>query len=374
MARRVIDWPQFLALATHHHVLPLVFRALKAAAEREEPVPAEFLSCLRHQAAAIAAHNLRAAGILRRLQALLEAQGIRMAPIKGPVLAVLAYGGLSLRQFEDLDIVVRRVDSLRAVELLEREGYVACEIPADARRDRYAASLQDWSLRKPGAALHLDLKPTLISHTLCGASSADFIVDECGLVPLGEGHQIRAPGPAAMLLAVCMDGANEAWAKLSSVADVGALLAKHPSAGWAKLLEDAARLGNRRSVLVGAQVAEILLGCSLPDVFKIAAGRDPASRRLAMEAAGRMRRGDSLRTGSRRRIGFAASSRDGWRGRGRFWGRLLFVPGAADLQQIALPDALYPLYSCLRPFRLAWDALRGRPRRLGMAETGSNGP
>lgn len=369
---QAIDWPRFMDLATHHHVLPLAYRALKAAAREGEAVPVELLAYLQRRQMAIAAHNVRATAILRRLQRLAESAGIRLVPIKGPALAALAYGSTSLRQFEDLDLLVRQEDLLRAVDLLEREGYALREIPPRADRARYAAWLQDWSLQKPGEALHLDLKPVLISHTLSRPSSVAWMETFCRNLPTGEGESLLAPGPEAMMLAVCVDGANELWPKLSSVADAAALLSRFPDADWAGLMEAAARLGHRRSVLVGAQVAHLLLGCPLPSAIREAAARVRAVRRLAEEAAARMAAGVSLSTGIVRQSAFAFRTREGWSDRMRFLGRLLFVPGAADLHQMPLPSAGYPLYSCTRPFRLAGDAFRGRSRRVASAGASSN--
>jgi hypothetical protein len=362
-----LDWPRVLELATHHHVLPLAYRALKAAAREGEAVPGELLAYLQRQQMAIAAHNVRATAILRRLQRLAESAGIRLVPIKGPALAALAYGSTSLRQFEDLDLLVRPDEMERMVGLLEGEGYALHAIPPWADRTRYGAWLQDWVLQKPGDVPPLDLKPVLISHTLSEPSSAEWMAASCRELSTGEGHALLAPGPEAMLLAVCVDGANEMWPKLSSVADAAALLFRFPDADWPGLLKGAARFGHRRSVLVGAQLANLLLDCPLPGPVRDAAGRDSATRRLAELAAAQLAGGGAPCAGVVRPSGFAFQTRDRWRDRIRFVRRLLFVPGAADLHQIALPIHLYPLYSCMRPFRLAWDAYGGRTRRMSNA-------
>jgi hypothetical protein len=368
-----VDWPRFLALATNHHVIPLVHRALKAVAKKDPTaIPVELLSYIHREYMAIAAHNLRATVLLHRLQGLMEANGIPLVPIKGPALAMLAYGSTSLRQFEDLDLIAEQADLLRAVDLLEQDGYVIREIPPAADRNRYLMSWQDWSLRKPGEALHLDLKPVLISHALCGPPSAGFMAQACRTISTGEGQRLLAPGPEAMLLAVCVDGANEMWPKLSSIADVGALLTAFPGADWNGLLREAAGFGQKRSLLVGAQVAEAVLGCSLPEAFREEASKDPPARRFAGEAAGQMLAGESLRAGILRQSRFTFQTRDRGYGRRRYLSRLLFVPGAMDLIRFPLPKALYPLYFCIRPFRLAWTVCHGSARRIPLTNQKSN--
>lgn len=356
-----IHWPKFLELATNHHVLPLVYRALKSAPF----LPPEVHAQLRAAHLPIVAHNVRAIALLQRLQQRLEAQGIQLIPVKGPALAMLAYGDVALRQFEDLDLIVRREDLLRAVDLLERDGYALRELSASVDRPRYVATLQNWSLEKPGSP-PLDLKPVLGSHTLAGPASAAFMASTCRRIPIDKKRTLWAPGPEGMLLAVCLDGASEMWFKLSSVADVGALLAENPGLDWNEFLAAAARRGQRRSLLVGAGLAEELLGCDLPRAFRDGDRRDPVARRLARQAAERLRALAPRHSFIFRQTCFAFQTRERLRDRARLLARLLFVPGPIELATWPLPGVLYPLHALVRPVRLAWDVLvrKGRPRRL----------
>lgn len=360
---REIDWPKFMELATNHHVLPLVYRTLKS----EPFLPAAVHASLRAAHLSIAAYNVRAMGLLHRLQHLMESLGVQLIPIKGPALALLAHGDVALRQFEDLDLIVRREDLLRAVEGLERDGYGLRELAASTNRARYLATLQNWSMEKPGSP-PLDLKPVLISHALAGPASAAFMASACRRLPIDGRRVLWAPGPEAMLLAVCLDGANEMWFKLSSVADVGALLAAHADRDWHGFLGEAARMGQRRSLLVGAGLAEELLGCELPPAFRECDRRDPVARRLARQAAERLRALAPRHSCVARQTGFALQTRERLRDRLRFLVRLLFVPGAFEFAALPLPGALFPLYSLGRPLRLAWDVLvrKGRHRRLAV--------
>ena len=60
---------------------------------------------------------------LTRISALLENNGVCVIPWKGPILAAAAYGDVALRQFGDLDILVREQDAMRAKDLLLASGY-----------------------------------------------------------------------------------------------------------------------------------------------------------------------------------------------------------------------------------------------------------
>lgn len=365
-----IDWARFLALATNHHVLPLVQRALKVV---PGTAPAEWRDWLRTRQTAIAGHNLRAAATLRRLQERLAGAGIPLVPVKGPALALLAYGDVALRQFEDLDLIVRRDDLLRAVAVLEADGFRLRELAAHVDRARYLKTLQNWSLEKPGFP-PLDLKPVLISHVLCRADSADDLLAAGRPMPNETVRFLSVPGPPAMLLAVCLDGANEAWFKLSSVADVGALLAKYAGLDWARVLAAARRSGQRRSLLVGAGVARELFGMALPEAFGAALARDPAAGRLAREAADRFWAEAPRQDIAFRQSWFAFRTRERLRDRVRFLRRLLCVPGAYEFTRWNWPRALQPFYALVRPLRLAWTVVGrgGRAIRLTVPPADAN--
>ncbi len=73
-----VDWQQFLKLAESHGVRPLVHQAL---AEASPPELTQFFR-------ANAIHTLYLTAELLRILRLLDAQGIRAAPLKGPALPV----------------------------------------------------------------------------------------------------------------------------------------------------------------------------------------------------------------------------------------------------------------------------------------------
>ena len=161
------------------------------------------------------------------------------------------------------------------------------------------------------------------------------------------------------LLAVCLDGANEMWFKLSAVADVGALLAQCADLDWARLLDEAQRQGQRRSLLVGACLAEELLDADLPAAFRAAAADDPTARRLARSVAARLRTEAPRQDIVLRQTVFALRTRERLRDRWRFIRRLLCVPGAYEFTRWPWPR-LQPFYALVRPLRLAWTvAVRG---------------
>jgi hypothetical protein len=106
---------------TRHGVIPLLYQSLSTTCP--EAVPKTNLAQLRDYSHSNALHNLFLTKELLKLLNLFESHSIPAIPFKGPVLAVSAYGNLSLRQIGDLDILVRERDYHKAKELLLDQGH-----------------------------------------------------------------------------------------------------------------------------------------------------------------------------------------------------------------------------------------------------------
>jgi len=68
---------------------------------------------------------LRLTAELFRILERFASEGIATLVIKGPVLAVQAYGDPAIRSYGDLDLLVRQADIRRATELMSAAGYAA---------------------------------------------------------------------------------------------------------------------------------------------------------------------------------------------------------------------------------------------------------
>ncbi len=369
--RHDIDWQRFLTLATNHHVIPLVYQALK----HEPSLPASVRAPLRQAFMAIAAYNLRATCRLQRLQSQAHEQGINLIPVKGPALAILAFGQghESARQFEDLDLIVHPDDMARTIEWLESLGYQTDGSLRDAhRRQAYIRTKQDWSFKKAGDPLPLELKPTLIWHVLSGTNDMEWLSKSCRSIPIDDKHALSVPCPEAMLLVLCIDGTHDKWSKLSTMADIAQLLHAYPDGHWTNLLDDAKALGHKRALLIGIELTRHLLECVVPAAFTSAIQHDKKAQRMARREADRLRNNPSHYPRLGELCVFAFRTRERLRDRLRFISRLLFIPSITDIHDFKLPPALFPIYALIRPVRLIRDILKPCNKRPKSIQNGSH--
>ena len=107
-----VDWQAFLDLAERHRVRPLVYENLTKACW--DLVPTDMQRQWQRNAEAITGRALFVTGELLRIAAAFEKEQIPVVALKGPVLAQVVYGGVALREFDDLDLLVRETDFLKA--------------------------------------------------------------------------------------------------------------------------------------------------------------------------------------------------------------------------------------------------------------------
>ncbi len=113
-----IDWLALLRLAEKHSVLPLMSEALIA---NGAEMPAFFLQAVDGSRTG----TMLLAVELEHLLAKFAGHKIEVIPLKGPLLAEVLYGDITMRPFADLDLLVRDNDFGRAELLLQDAGWVA---------------------------------------------------------------------------------------------------------------------------------------------------------------------------------------------------------------------------------------------------------
>src|ERR1700733_14674971 len=116
-----VNWIALIRLAMRHEVMPLLYRGLQQTCA--EATPSQILAPLRRRYEDQAAQSRRHTAELLRILPAFKSSGVFAVPYKGPALAQRLYGDLALREFGDLDIMVRDRDVPKAQEVIRGLGY-----------------------------------------------------------------------------------------------------------------------------------------------------------------------------------------------------------------------------------------------------------
>jgi hypothetical protein len=296
-------------------VMPLVYRYVTAALG--DALPTDAAIGLRRAFFGNAVRNLHLARELTRLTALLEHGGVEPLALKGPVLALAAYGAINLRQFTDLDFLVREGEIGPTVEMLLKDGYAP----------RAGFSLVDLSrpgayeiaMVKPGTLTEIDLHWRLVP--------AYF-----PLVPTGE----------------------DLWRRAARVEIEGtAVRTLAPGDHLHYLCARAERVGARRVLALGVLLAHELFDTEVPASVLEADCREPPVIRAARSFISYVTNPIGDGPGFYQRWSVPIRVIVGPGARLRYLAARALLPNADDRALLRLPMALQPLHYLLRPVRVA---------------------
>lgn len=343
-----VDWERLIQLAQRHGVVPQVYRALSAAADM---VPADSLQAIRVRYESNARQALWLTRELLRVHEHLAERGVEALPYKGPVLAESLYDDVALRQFSDLDLLVRPADLRTTRAALAELGYTP-GLQLSSREERaYLRSGYEYTFDSVHGRNLLEIKWQILPRFYSIEFDVNGFFDRAAVTLLG-GHAMRTLCQEDLMLVLCVHAAKHAWTQLSWLCDV-AQLARSQSLGWDWLREGAAHLGVERIVAVTFLLAQKLLRAPMPDAIEHLVRKNHRAATLADGIVPLARGNMEHSPESISYFRLMMEVRERWQDRLRFLGRLLLTPSAGEWSAVRLPAPLFSLYRVVRIFRLA---------------------
>jgi hypothetical protein len=368
LLRGGIDWPAVLMTALDHGVMPLLYRNFPILGL--EAAPGAFLSDLRALYLANTYRNLSLTRELLNVLAIFESVGVPVVAYKGPVLAVVAYGDTSSRQFSDLDLLVSRLDIGKVKVLLKSEGYKASQALTPRQERAHLAHTCELGFDLPDPRIYLDVHWRFAPECLGGGPDAGLALARRRRVNMGNA---TAPSldPEDMLLVLCVNGAFSLWGKLQMVCDVAELVQTNQAWDWPGLVERARAQGLLRMLLLGLSLAAELVEAPVPWEVGALAARDPIVTALRASVLRGLFLPKTVEPSLPETTRFQLRALDSRKARLNYCWIRAAAPTVQDWQWVRLPDSLYLLYYLLRPVRLVVRGFGGPlMRRLGLSGAG----
>jgi hypothetical protein len=276
-----LDWKMMMRVAAQHGIIPLMYHRLGDLYPNR--VPEHVLSRLRESSQVVVWHNLALAGELVKLLQMFEEHGIVAIPYKGPTLAMMAYGELSLRHFNDLDILMPKASILKAKDLLMSLGYQ----PQQQLTDQAAeAEHLEWDCQynffHPEADILVELHWRIRSRNFPFGARFGDLWKSMGRTSVA-GTSVVTMSPEDLMIMLCVHGAKHRWERLNWVCDIAHLIVRQKNLNWQQIWEEATRLRCERVLLLGTILASVLMGVQVPGVLRRHARRDRTAQWLAIE-------------------------------------------------------------------------------------------
>ena len=351
LSQNGIDWEYLVKIAIRHRVMPLLYRNLKKICP--QTVPAVTMKQLQRYFLVNAARNHRLVHELLKILATLEQKEIIAVPFKGPVLAENIYGDLALRQFADLDILVRRRDVPNTHKLLISLGY---RPGVELRIDQFMAYIETEygiSYANNDARVNVDLHWNMIGKY----SSFPFCLDNIKApeTTTFEGKEIFHLSSEDLLLYLCLHGSKHCWTVLENICSVADLIRSNPAMDWMLVTKKAKKMHCERILFLGLFLAHDLFDISIPGHLLKKIEADSAIKKIADEIYEAIFHENDNLSGNSRNSDFSSfhmKVRDRLTEKARYGLFLTLKPTREDWRKFPLPASLSFLHYLLRPIRL----------------------
>jgi len=349
-----IDWNAVIDQAARWEVEPAVFGNLRG--HFAQAVPKETLVAITERERAARAFALaRTLQVVDVSRAFVKAK-IPAIVLKGPALAIQAYGDCSRRTFVDVDLLVPKNDLSRAKKLIIERGYTPKF--GEQMADRLVAG--QHALEFSGYGPNIEVHWSLLSrHLRFDLDPDELWRDACKVECAGT--EIDALAPHHLFIYLCAHGAKHEWMKFRWVCDVAQLATRLTAAEVERVIDLASRTNSKRIVALALRLVREIFGQD-ESPFSSAAFAGTGSIETLTEVA--KSRIDWDREGDARiipaRIGmlhpyaeplaFWMASRERRRDQALCAARFLFEPEPAD-------RPAGPFEPLFRPARMAANAL-----------------
>ena len=350
-----VDWDAIRNLAVQWQVEPTVCGNLRTefAAAMPRPVLDDFTALERNARTYAVTRTLLLVNLVRDF----DRAGISVIVLKGPAVAIAAYGDYSRRTFGDVDLLVRRNDLPAARDFLLARGFVrdyADGMEPALISDQHALEFSDQRTK-------VELHWSLLSRHLRFDLGPDQLWDRAETVACMD-VDIRVLAPEHLFLYLCAHGAKHEWMLFRWILDVVQLAQRMTPAEAERVMTLAERSNTKRILALALRIAGETFGEKEFPFPPRAMLPERDTRALATLVKARL---DPGATGGTELLPPRLARIHPYIGTLAFWirarertrdqvacaARFLFVPAASDTESGVL-------YGLLRPARLVVTALK----------------
>lgn len=346
-AGRISDWNAAMDFARAHGMEPLV--ALYLNSDCPGVLAPEFRERLRATSRRITTNFVLLSTDLIKVLRILRSHGIRVVPLKGPVLAATLFNEIPWRESCDLDLLISRADVGQAKDALIAAGYQPdselCSGEENAAfhwRSQVVLYRNDGS---PAIDLHWELLPSLYPCARYFDSVWERVQESTF-----HGEKILTLSAEDQLFFLCAHAARHSWHSLRMAVDIARLVYARRDLDWDSAIHTG-RDSDGKVLALGLWIINHLLKVELPEIALQYANATIDDEGFASDLLDRMLTltPDQYETSSELPLQMRLAV--GWWPKLRCAIGFVLLPTAADAA-LRLPASLFFLYYLYRPVRL----------------------
>ncbi len=383
----ITNYQSLITAATQHGILPLVYKTIKdvsqldssslnaqrltllelypkgtssafcLTANSDTPVAKAqvgcnaFLSELKPLYMSIVQRNMLMTSELIKIMHLLRENNIEALAFKGPTLSQMAYGDITLRQFGDLDILIKKRTRSQMMDLLLKEHYIPEIDLKEGTKETFFNSVNVIAFYNESTGIRIEVHWELLSRNYAIDWEEKKLWDTQEHTRINH-KEIPVLVLEQQLLYLSAHGAKHLFERLEWICDIDRSIRVDPNINWQHLLNEAEKLGIKRMLYLGLELSRKFFGLDLPEMIKKNIAQDKEIPKLISKVIQVNFSKTSQEKKSYSTFGLLWNMRENLSDQIRFAWRGLFAPKFDDFKYIQLPKYLAFLYPVVRPYRL----------------------
>jgi hypothetical protein len=347
LIRDSFSWPLFLQSAEDHGVTLLLAERVKNLDRLL--VPPEALVKLQELRRTQAVFALQLTAELFRVLERFAASGIDVLVTKGPALSVRCYGKPDVRQYGDLDLIVRESDISRATQLMVDFAYEP-RVPLKAIEAKRSPG--EYVFRRVGTEVLVEFHTERTFRYHPRRLPIEKLFQRRAFVTI-DGRDVPALSLEDEIVLICVHGAKHFWERLMWIADVAALISAKQAPDWTRVMAAAREVGAERILRLGLRLASDVLGAQLPAELETSVQSDRTVAKLAAQIQNRLASRKPREIGVIERAIFRMRMRGGLLAGAAYLLRLSLSPTEEDWTPGKEADSSALMDALSRPLRLA---------------------
>jgi len=269
-----LNLDSLLALAQAHGVIAQLADYLNAG--EPEGFSIDSRESLQHARRAQSVSTMALIAELFRVQEILSDAQVAAAVVKGPVLSVRAFGDSSARHYGDIDFLLRSRDIRHAAEAMAAAGYQPSIAAAAIRAQKTPGQ---YAFRRAASSPLVEFHTERTLRYFPRPLPIDDFFQRISAISI-DGRSVPALALVDEFVLISVHGAKHFWERLMWIADVAAIVHRHPLLDWERVHSSARQTGAERMVRIALLLAERVLHVPVPSAMKSDVASDPACSRV----------------------------------------------------------------------------------------------
>jgi len=257
-----INWDYLLELASMHRLVPLLYWHLKSF---DLNVESHLLEMLKTLFEMNTNKNLLFLGELFKIIEAAKINNITIIPFKGPILAILVYKNLSLRQFDDLDFFVHQNEVKATKKIINSFGYMSKLDLTKNEEKFYIKTQREFKFYNPNKKINIELHWRLIGLSFFFRD--DIFRNPASYILKIQNKEVSILENELLFILLCVHAAGHRWERLNWLCDISEMV-KSQDLKWDLIFSKAEELGVKRILILNLLLANDLLGMKIPDFIK----------------------------------------------------------------------------------------------------------